>query len=221
MKVYQGVVEDINDPLKLSRVKVRVFGLHTDDKSKIPTQSLPWATVAFPTTSASVSGIGASPSGLLKGSWVYVFFTDSDEQYPVVFAALPGKPKDASAPKENIEDSDKSPNQAEEDANAVKDKDGDPITDSEGKPLQDTDKKSEPTESGDIDPAKLGSVSKQYESNGNPGTINNYKKSDDRGGASYGAYQLASYTRDGVNPTRSEISKSAVVNPGMYIHFPS
>lgn len=200
MKVYQGVVEDINDPLKMSRVRVRVFGLHTDDKSKIPTDSLPWATVAFPTTSASISGIGASPSGLLNGSWVYLFFTDPDEQYPVIFATLPGLPKDNKKPTDKFEDSDKSTNQAEEDKNTK--------TDAEQSKESETDS----IASGEIDPSKLGSVSKKYESNGNPGTINNYKKSDDKGGASYGAYQFASYTRDGINPTTPDVSKSQVKN---------
>lgn len=93
MEIFQGVVEDIMDPLKLGRVKVRVFGLHTDDKSLIPTESLPWAQVATPTTSASMSGIGHSPTGLLPGSWVILFFSDPECQYPVVFASFPGIPK--------------------------------------------------------------------------------------------------------------------------------
>lgn len=218
MRIYQGVVEDIKDPMKLSRVKVRVFGLHTEDKSKISTESLPWATVAFPTTSASMSGVGASPSGLLKGSWVYVFFTDPDEQYPVVFAALPAKPKDDKKPKEDFGDEDKSENQAEEDRNDVTDKDGDPIEDSDGNKLKDDSKSSDSsnsnsdkqvsTNSREVDPTKLGSISKQYESNGNPGAINNYKKSDDKGGASYGAYQLISGTKDGNsnNPSNSSVN---------------
>lgn len=94
MKLYLGVIEDILDPLKVGRVRVRVFGLHTDDKTLIPTESLPWSDVAIPVTSASLSGIGHSPTGLLRGSWVIVFFTDKDEQYPIVLASLPGIPRD-------------------------------------------------------------------------------------------------------------------------------
>ena len=94
MKLYLGVVEDILDPLKLGRVRVRVFGLHTDDKSLIPTESLPWSDVASPATGAALSGIGHSPTGLLRGSWVIVFFTDKDEQYPIILASLPGIPRD-------------------------------------------------------------------------------------------------------------------------------
>ena len=37
--IYMGIVEDRNDPLQLSRVRVRIFGLHTHDKTMIPTES--------------------------------------------------------------------------------------------------------------------------------------------------------------------------------------
>lgn len=93
-QIYTGVVEDILDPLKLGRVRVRVFGLHSDDRSLIPTEALPWATVTTPANSASMSGIGITPTGLLPGSWVVLFFNDPDNQYPVVFASFPGIPQD-------------------------------------------------------------------------------------------------------------------------------
>ena len=35
---YIGVVEDRQDPEQLGRVRVRCFGWHTDEKSKIPTE---------------------------------------------------------------------------------------------------------------------------------------------------------------------------------------
>jgi hypothetical protein len=88
---WQGVVEDIHDPLKLGRVRVRVLGWHTDDKSQIPTQDLPWAHVVMPVNSASLSGKGWSPTGLLQGSWVIGFFRDgNNSQEPVVFGTIGG-----------------------------------------------------------------------------------------------------------------------------------
>ena len=88
---WQGVVEDIYDPLKLGRVRVRVLGWHTDDKTQIPTSDLPWAHVIMPVNSASISGKGWSPTGLVQGSWVVGFFRDgSNSQEPVVFGTIGG-----------------------------------------------------------------------------------------------------------------------------------
>lgn len=90
---WQGLVEDVNDPLMLGRVRVRIVGYHTEDKSKggIPTSDLPWAMVLLPTTSATVSGKGQSPTGLVPGSWVMGFFKDGEEaQQPVVFGTFAG-----------------------------------------------------------------------------------------------------------------------------------
>ena len=35
---FMGIVEDRNDPKRFGRLKVRVFGEHTADKTKIPTE---------------------------------------------------------------------------------------------------------------------------------------------------------------------------------------
>lgn len=90
---YVGVVEDRSDPIKLGRVRVRCFGWHTDDIDKIPTNSLPWAQVLNNTNSASVSGVGDSPTGIVEGTWVIGFFMDGERaQEPVVMGTLPGMP---------------------------------------------------------------------------------------------------------------------------------
>lgn len=88
--IYTGVVEDIDDPLKADRVRVRVFGLHTDDKNLIPTNTLPWAQVMKSTDSASISGIGKSAHGLVCGSWVKVVFEDPECQYPLIIGSISG-----------------------------------------------------------------------------------------------------------------------------------
>lgn len=88
---WQGVVEDIYDPLKIGRVRVRILGWHTDDKSEIPTSDLPWSHVVMPTNSASMSGKGWSPTGMLQGTWVIGFYRDGlNAQEPVVFGTLGG-----------------------------------------------------------------------------------------------------------------------------------
>lgn len=90
---WHGVVEDINDPLFLGRVRVRVYGFHTNDKLLIPTSSLPWAMVMQPITSAAMSGKGRSPTGILPGSWVIGFFRDGPHaQDPIVIGTVAGWP---------------------------------------------------------------------------------------------------------------------------------
>jgi hypothetical protein len=90
-----GVVEDRNDPVQMGRVRVRCFGWHTDDKGKIPTDSLPWALTVNGIQSASVSGVGHTPTGLVEGAWVVGFFMDGDRaQEPIVIGSLTGVPVD-------------------------------------------------------------------------------------------------------------------------------
>lgn len=90
---WHGVVEDINDPFKLGRCKVRIYGFHTSDKLLIPTESLPWASVIQPITSAAISGKGTSPTGILPGTWVIGFFRDGPHaQDPIVMGSIAGYP---------------------------------------------------------------------------------------------------------------------------------
>ena len=89
---FVGCVEDRNDPERLGRVRVRCLGYHTEDKSKIPTEDLPWASVMSPTTTPSMNGLGETPSFLVPGSWVVGFFTDAQTmQEPIIMGTLPGK----------------------------------------------------------------------------------------------------------------------------------
>ena len=93
---FFGVVEDIMDPLKLGRVKVRCYEWHTANRGAIPTSSLPWAQVVMPANNASISGVGTSPNGLKQGSWVIGFFLDGEEgQRPMIFGSIPGIPSHA------------------------------------------------------------------------------------------------------------------------------
>lgn len=77
---WTGVVEDrTNDPLKIGNVRVRIHGLHSDSKTDIPTDALPWAQVLAP-----VNGIKtfASPR---EGDFVSGFFLDGQNgQIPVI-----------------------------------------------------------------------------------------------------------------------------------------
>jgi len=90
---FTGVVEDIDDPLEMGRYRVRCFGYHNADKTLdkgIPTEDLPWSNVMLPITSASMTGIGQSATGLLRGSWVIGFFRDGiNTQDPVIMGSIP------------------------------------------------------------------------------------------------------------------------------------
>lgn len=86
-----GRVESNEDPAEIGRVKVRVFGFHNQDTSKVPTDKLPWAFPIMPTTSASHAKHGFSPTGLEPGSIVLGFWMDGRRgQYPVVLGSIHG-----------------------------------------------------------------------------------------------------------------------------------
>lgn len=90
---WQGVVEDVFDPEGLGRVRVRVFGVHTEDKSVLPTEYLPWASPMMPLNSASLNGIGTSPTGVTTGAWCIGFYRDGEyAQDPIVWGTVPGLP---------------------------------------------------------------------------------------------------------------------------------
>ena len=93
---FQGVVEDRMDPLQLGRVRVRILGIHTEQKDNIPTADLPWAYPMQPITSAAMSGIGTTPLGPVPGTWVVGFFRDGENcQEPVIMGTLGGIPQAA------------------------------------------------------------------------------------------------------------------------------
>lgn len=96
--IYRGVIEDNNDPEKLGRCRIRIFGIHTEVKSKnelegIPTEELPWAEPALGLFEGSVSGFGAWTVPL-QGSHVFIFFESGHILNPRFFASAPGFPTD-------------------------------------------------------------------------------------------------------------------------------
>jgi len=86
-----GIVEATNDNLKLNRVKVRVFGVHNDDKKQLPTGDLPWAIVVNPTSNPS-NKTGVGTHKLVAGTMVVGFFADgADCQQFVVMGSIYSK----------------------------------------------------------------------------------------------------------------------------------
>jgi hypothetical protein len=88
--IYRGLVEDVNDPAKAGRVRIRILGIHSDNHAYVKTDTLPWA---IPATSIGLLGGGLRNIGSYKvpdiGSHVYVFFEAGDHNFPIYFAASP------------------------------------------------------------------------------------------------------------------------------------
>jgi hypothetical protein len=107
--IYRGVVEDINDPLKAGRVRIRIFGVHTANKVRnetdgVPTEHLPWAEPCCPIF-GGISKVGMF--GLpLAGSHVFVFFENGNILQPRYFATAPGIPTEPSSPEDGFYDPD-------------------------------------------------------------------------------------------------------------------
>jgi len=81
-----GTVVDINDPEKLGRVKVNVYGLHDN----IDTKDLAWSMVMMPGNTPAKGGIGSSVN-LLVGTLVAGVCMDRAMQEFLVLGTLPTK----------------------------------------------------------------------------------------------------------------------------------
>jgi len=86
------VVNVKDDPLKLGRVKVRVFGVYDakeGDKYLIADEDLPWAQIVVPITQGIHKGKGQN-LGILVGSQVFGMFLDGqNSQLPMVIGTVP------------------------------------------------------------------------------------------------------------------------------------
>jgi len=84
---WVGVVEDRQDPLKVGRCRVRILGSHSDSRSLIPTEDLPWAMPMIPLNdNASLQ--------IKEGDFVAGFYLDGMEEHsPIIWGILPGIPK--------------------------------------------------------------------------------------------------------------------------------
>lgn len=74
---FQGEVVDIDDPLKMGRVKVKELIGHSLESN----ENLFWCHIVMPTTGANAKGIGTSAVGLSLDSKVFGFRVDSKLSY--------------------------------------------------------------------------------------------------------------------------------------------
>ena len=90
---FIGTVENRDDPLKLGRVKVRVYNMHSENQSKTSTDELPWAVPMIPVNEGNLDKVGKSPTGIQVGTTVIGFFMDGkDANNPVIMGTLAGIP---------------------------------------------------------------------------------------------------------------------------------
>ena len=100
---YRGVVEDNKDPDGVGRCRVRILGVHSDNKGEqtdddgIPTDQLPWAN--------QVTGLSGNAASSIPqiGAYVFVFFENGNLMQPRYFGIVPGTEKgNKSAPDPNV-----------------------------------------------------------------------------------------------------------------------
>lgn len=177
-KQYYGVVEDRNDPLFMGRCRVRIFNVNTPDKRELPTSQLPWHPVRMPVTSASTSGIGVSPTGIVTGTWVTLECLDGDDlQQFMITGTTIGFQNHSST---------------EVDFGGVNVDPTQPVSTPAPQPTPQAPIPAPTPAQPDTSTWTIGQTSAKYESNGNPATISS-RNSNDPGGSSYGTYQFASY----------------------------
>lgn len=86
---FVGVVETPSSADSLGRVRVRVYGLHTNNAADIDTYDLPLAQVMIPGTEEGTSGLGMNAQ-LEVGAMVFGIFLDGKaSQLPFVLGSFP------------------------------------------------------------------------------------------------------------------------------------
>jgi len=90
--IFVGVCEDnSSDPLKLGRIKVRIIGIHTENKNNeidnklLNVDDLPWAVPCFTNSIDGISDFKVPE----QGSYVLILFLDSEFQHPIYFGTIP------------------------------------------------------------------------------------------------------------------------------------
>lgn len=87
---FFGVVEDVNDPKKQGRYRVRVYGYNSENKGILPTEVLKWFPISN-SNSASLGGEGWSPTGLTVGTLVFGMYLDTDKQEGLILGGIAGE----------------------------------------------------------------------------------------------------------------------------------
>lgn len=86
---FTGKVINIDDPLQIGRIQVRIIGVHGDNVELVPDADLPWAMALASTNNGGTKNIG-NPLGIQPGAFVFGFFLDGqNSQIPLVLGSIP------------------------------------------------------------------------------------------------------------------------------------
>lgn len=86
---FIATVISIEDPLEMGRVRIRIFGIHSENTQDIPEADLPWAQTVIPVTEGGSSGLGANV-GIKPMAQVFGIFLDGiNSQLPLVLGSIP------------------------------------------------------------------------------------------------------------------------------------
>lgn len=84
-----GQVEEIDQPKKSNRFRVRIIGVHDSDCENVKTEDLPWAHTALPvTTPYKTGGVSGASANLEEGDWVFGFWLDTDKTKPLIIGSI-------------------------------------------------------------------------------------------------------------------------------------
>ena len=87
---FMARVIDAAPPAGLEgRVRVRIFGIHSDNVNDIPQADLPWAQVMNPSNSYGVSGLGVNTMIQANALVFGIFLDGKTSQLPLVLGSLP------------------------------------------------------------------------------------------------------------------------------------
>lgn len=87
---FMGRCIDAAPPAGLEgRIRIRIFGIHSQDTNDIPQADLPWAQVMSPSHSYGVSGFGVNTMIQANALVFGIFLDGANSQLPLVLGSLP------------------------------------------------------------------------------------------------------------------------------------
>jgi hypothetical protein len=98
-----GQVEEIDQPKKSNRFRVRIVGVHDADCENVKTEDLPWAHTALPVTVPyKTGGSSGASANLEEGDWVFGFWLNIEKTKPLILGSIGHTANSADSPPEDV-----------------------------------------------------------------------------------------------------------------------